>query len=84
MYDGYGTCTFKDGHEYKGELRLGLLWGRGVFKWTDGTVYSGMFKENEITSGFPSKSFDNANIRVQYVEGIGTVYNKGVISRISV
>ena len=28
---------------------MGLLWGRGVFKWTDGTVYSGEFKENEIT-----------------------------------
>jgi hypothetical protein len=49
VYHGQGTCQFKDGHEYKGELRRGLLDGRGTFKWTDGTQYKGEFKENEIT-----------------------------------
>ena len=45
----YSCDVFKDGHEYKGELRRGLLDGRGTFKWTDGTQYKGEFKENEIT-----------------------------------
>ena len=49
VFHGQGTCVFKDGHEYKGELRYGLLHGKGTFKWTDGTVYKGEFRENEIT-----------------------------------
>ena len=30
-------------------MRHGLLDGKGVFKWSDGTQYKGEFKENEIT-----------------------------------
>lgn len=49
MYHGQGTCQFRDGHMYKGELNNGLLHGKGQFTWTDGTVYKGQFTQNEIT-----------------------------------
>jgi len=50
VYHGQGTCEFRDGHTFKGDLKHGLLHGKnGTFTWVDGTVYKGEFTANEIT-----------------------------------
>lgn len=50
VYHGQGTCEFRDGHVYKGDLKHGLLHTKnGSFTWVDGTVYKGEFTANEIT-----------------------------------
>jgi len=70
VFHGQGTCVFKDGHEYKGELRFGLLHGKGTFKWTDGTLYKGEFRENEITGKGTYHWSDGSTYKGQVMNGL--------------
>jgi hypothetical protein len=70
VFHGNGTCIFKDGHEYKGELRYGLLHGKGTFKWTDNTIYRGEFQENEITGKGSYQWSDKSTYKGEVLNGL--------------
>ena len=39
--EGKGTCIIANGHQFSGNMRNGIMNGKGKIKWTDGTVYEG-------------------------------------------
>ena len=43
---GIGTQTFPDGSAYTGQLKDGLMHGKGILTFSDGSTYSGDFKNN--------------------------------------
>ena len=47
---GYGTHTWPDGREYKGEYSNDKKHGKGIFKWPDGKIYDGMWS-NGVQDG---------------------------------
>jgi hypothetical protein len=46
LREGMGCLTLCDG-EYVGELKNDMIDGKGTFKWLDGKIYVGCWKENK-------------------------------------
>ena len=47
MQHGQGEETLTDGSSYEGGYEHGKKNGKGCYKWADGSVYKGDFKNND-------------------------------------
>ena len=41
--NGKGRVLYNNGNVYEGEVKAGILHGKGEFRWKDGTIYKGRF-----------------------------------------
>ena len=47
-YVGTGKAIFRGGNSYSGDWVNGVMHGKGIYCWVDGTSYEGDFDKNEI------------------------------------
>ncbi len=48
---GQGSCTWANGEKYVGEYKNGNRHGKGTYTYTDGTVFKGIWRNDEIIEG---------------------------------
>lgn len=58
LAEGEGVASGKD--EYNGQFKNGVKYGRGRYKWEDGTVYDGMWI-HDARNGYGTQYFPNGS-----------------------
>lgn len=58
LFSGHGQFWYRD-EVYRGEFKKGMKHGHGLLTLSDGTVYSGDFRENEFYKGVYKDAFGN-------------------------
>lgn len=76
------TLSFGDGSVYRGEIRDGMMHGRGYLTWTDGSSYKGDFNGNSMDGTgiltWPNGDIYSGTFREGKMEGIGRLrWNTG-------
>lgn len=56
LIEGKGILRYDDGCWYDGEIRNNLRHGRGVYTLADGTVLSGIFRDDELVEPLPAET----------------------------
>lgn len=67
---GNGELHFANGNTYKGDLKRGLMDGKGIFSWPDGVVYEGTFTKNRLTGTGVYKWPDGSHYEGDIVESL--------------
>jgi len=79
---------YESGETYKGQIKNGLKWGTGIYRWSDGSKYEGQWF-NDSEYGFGVKEYANSDsYRGEWKDGLfhgngiykwkdGTIYEGG-------
>ena len=75
MFTGTGYARFKGGGVYQGQWRDGVLHGKGMYLWPDGTSFEGTFHTNAIVGAgvfrWPDGSVYRGAVRDGARHGVG-------------
>jgi len=74
-FSGYGKAVFIGGNIYEGTFSNGVMHGRGLYKWTNGTQFEGDFVCNKIKGygryQWPDDSFYEGDVIDGIRHGVG-------------